>query len=222
MRTSARERATKVARLLRSRHRAAHARRRRRRIPRKPQGTRVARAFAFALSSWRHLPVQHAERAGNGACHHRRAGDGMQRRAMESHERAGPAEVARVIEIRRDAGNDQHGRAEPRQASASGPRERERRKRVCEGFHDIFLQGKIELLRCRRYDRKRVLHDPERHGQRSDRLAVNLSVHRFAIGRLTNRFGRLPRLDPVLFAERARATWRASKRDSRAGCAVSS
>jgi hypothetical protein len=48
----------------------------------------------------------------------------VQYRAMKSHERTRTAEIARVVQIGRQAGNNQHGRAKPRQASPSGARDR--------------------------------------------------------------------------------------------------
>ena len=103
-----------------------------------------ANVFRLAVSAGV-FAVQRAECAGNDACQHRRAGEGMQRRAMKSHERARAAEVARIVEIGREAGNDHHGRAEPRQALPSGAGERERRQRMCERFHDFVLPGEFDL-----------------------------------------------------------------------------
>jgi hypothetical protein len=62
----------------------------------------------------------------------------VQHRAMKLHERACTAEVARVVEIGRKAGNKQHGRAKARQASCPRARDRKRRKRMCERFHDFM------------------------------------------------------------------------------------
>ena len=59
--------------------------------------------------------------------------------ARDFVERIRAAEITRVVEIGRQAGHDQHGRAEPRQAPPSGARERERRKSMCERFHDFVL-----------------------------------------------------------------------------------
>ena len=57
---------------------------------------------------------------------------------MKPHERARAAGITRVIEIGRQARDNHHGRAESRQAPATGARERQRSKRVCEGFHFIL------------------------------------------------------------------------------------
>ena len=70
-----------------------------------------------------------------------RAGERVQNRAMEPEESAGAGDIAEVIEIGGDAGDDEHGRAVARQVPLSGSREQQRRQRMSDGFHCRVLFG---------------------------------------------------------------------------------
>ena len=95
-----------------------------------PGSTDGANPQCAAKSQWRKrffrnrrpsriFSIERAKYARQGASHQRRTCKGMQHRAMKSNERVRSAEIAQVIEIGRDTGNDQHRRAETRQAALS-------------------------------------------------------------------------------------------------------
>ena len=70
----------------------------------------------------------------------------MQKSTVESYECARTAEIAKIIEIGREAGNHKHRGAEAWQSSLPGTCERERRKCVCERFHRLIPQGMCDSL----------------------------------------------------------------------------
>ncbi len=100
-------------------------------------------AFTWIFFSRRHAAIGDVEGGGHGAGGHRSARKRVQRRAMKSQKSLGPEDVARVIEIGGEPGNNQHRRPEARQAILPRLREGQRRECVCERFHGCAILQEI-------------------------------------------------------------------------------
>src|SRR5580704_167314 len=125
----------------------------------------------------------------------------MQQRAMEAQKCGRAAEVTQIIQISRDARDEEHRSAVSRQVIFAGTRQCKRRQRVCNWIQASALRAELCSQRCRSDDGQRIRHNTENQRQWTDGFAIHLSVNRASADRFASNLGGFPGVNSAHLAE---------------------